>query len=161
MDSQKPKARRLTFKQQKFATEYIKNGGNGTQAVLKVYNANPQTARQMASDNLANPDIRQRIDEALANNGLTPATITKNIGNLASSEVEKVSADAKLKANVELLKLMGAYPGTKHTNVSLSIKGKLKDMKFQDAKAELESIRTINNEVLEEVDAPPQAQDVG
>lgn len=49
--------------------------------------------------------------------GLSLDVITENIGQLANSKPDKISGDVKLKANIELLRLYGAYPSTKHSSV--------------------------------------------
>ena len=54
---------RLTRKQETFVDEYVSNGENGTQAVLKAYDvANSITAKSMASENLAKPYISEAIE---------------------------------------------------------------------------------------------------
>lgn len=53
---------KLTRKQQAFVNELITNPKqSATQAVLKTYNANPNTARMMASENLTKPSILQHL----------------------------------------------------------------------------------------------------
>ena len=58
--------RRLTSKQQKFVDAYIRNGGNGTQAVWEAgYDCkNANSARAQSSDNLRKPNIRLAMEEA-------------------------------------------------------------------------------------------------
>ena len=147
------KARRLTLKQSKFIKEYINNGGNGTQAGLQVYDTdNPRVAEAIATENLSKPSIREVVEHALRKNGLTPDTITDNLKHYAGARADKVSADASIKANIELLKLWGAYPGSKHTSVNLSIKGDLAKMKFQEAKEELNKIRGDNDKLLSDTE---------
>ena len=151
-----PKMRRLTLKQTKFVKEYINNGGNGTEAALQTYNTEDyNTAHVIASENLQKPTIQEEIHQALQANGLTSKQITHNLGHYANNLSEKVSADASIKANIELLKLMGAYPGSKHTNLNVSLKGDLAKMKFQEAKEALNKLREDNNTLLQEVEDPP------
>lgn len=130
----------MTLKQQRFVKEYISNGGNSSQAALKVYDVKPEIARSMGSENLAKPDIKQAIESALSSLDITPSSVAKEINNLATKNVEKISGDVKLKANIELLKLMGAYPGSKHTNINIGLKGNVADMNFADVKKELKVI---------------------
>ena len=146
--------RRLTLKQTKFVKEYINNGGNGTQAALQAYDTDVITAPSIASENLNKPNIQDTIQQALQQNGLTPKQITHNLGHYANNLSEKVSADASIKANIELLKLMGAYPGSKHTNLNVSIKGDLAKMKYQEAKEALNKLRGTNNTLIEEIETP-------
>lgn len=55
---------KLTKKQKAFADEYIKNGGNATQAAIKS-GYSKKTARTIAAENLAKPNITQYINERL------------------------------------------------------------------------------------------------
>ena len=137
-----PNAQKLTFKQERFTQEYLKNNGNGTQAALVAYNTeDTRTAAVTASENLRNPNIQQRIDQILSTQRLT---LDQNLGNLvklANHEPEKISDATVLNANLTLLKLRGADPGTKHTTFNVSFKAKLKEMKFQDLKGYVEAMR--------------------
>src|SRR3990167_1480748 len=149
-----PNAQRLTLKQETFVNEYIKNGGNGTQAALQAYDTSPEVARRIASENLTKPDITTRIDQILSTQRLT---LDQNLGNLvklANHEPEKISDATVLNANLTLLKLRGADPGTKHTTFNVSFKAKLKEMKFQDLKGYVEAMRAENDELIKELDTP-------
>ena len=139
---------KLTIKQDLFTKKYVEHKGNGTQAALEVYDTDsPRVAQNIASENLSNPIIQNRIDQILNKQNLSLDKNMANIGNLANSEVEKPSANAVLKANIELLKLRGAYGRQINTNVSLTLKGKIKDLDYQDLKKELtvvdEELKTI------------------
>ena len=49
---------KLKQKQKAFIAEYVRNGGNGVQAALTVYNTEDyNTANQIARDNLQKPTI--------------------------------------------------------------------------------------------------------
>lgn len=142
---------KLTPKQAKFIKAYTENGGNGTQASLQVYDTkDPRTAAMIASDNLTKPNIRDAIESAMTKAGLTPDKIAENLKNAAIAIPDKVDAHAMIKANVELLKLWGAYPGSKHTSLNLNIKGKMRDLSFQDAKLELDKLNSQLGEVIKE-----------
>ena len=53
---------KLTLRQEKFAAEYIANGGNGVQAALKAYPGRSyNTAAQLASANIRNALIQEKI----------------------------------------------------------------------------------------------------
>ena len=135
----------LTLKQQIFVKEYINNGGNGTQAALKAYDSNnSHIAENIASENLGKPVIQETITEILTRKGITVDKISENVNSLASAKVEKVSADTKLKANIELLKLYNAYPDKKSYQYSMSIKGNVKDLSYSEAKKQLDA---INNDL--------------
>lgn len=149
----------LTPKQEKLKTvtlEQIAKTGkvNLTQVGLEVFNTtNRESARVMATQELQNPTIREIVEQALTKNGLTPDTITNAIKDIAVSKVEKVSADTKLNANIQLLKLWGAYPGTKHSNLNINIKGDINKMNFTEAKEALKKLRTDNNSLLQDIES--------
>jgi phage terminase small subunit len=62
-----PDKRKLTLKQERFAREYIKEG-NASEAVRRAYPnvKTPLSVRVVGSENLTKPNIRERIDELLA-----------------------------------------------------------------------------------------------
>lgn len=145
-------------KQNLFVKKYLENGQNGTQAALAAYDTkDPVTASVIASENLDKPNVREMVENALRKNDLTPDKITGNLKKIAIQEPEKVSANVVLRTNVELLKLWGAYPGSKHTSLNVSFKGKIKEMKFQDLKKYVEGLRSQNDELLEEADTQTHA----
>lgn len=126
-----------------------------TNAGLEAFNTdNPKSAGVLAAKALENVSLQEQIRQAFTANGLTLDTISANVGNLANTKPEKVNADTVLRANVELLKLMNAYPSQKKTSVSLSMKADLNRMKFQEVKTELEKIdgelkAIIDGEIVE------------
>jgi phage terminase small subunit len=133
---------RLTFKRKQFAKEYVKNGGNGTQAALKVYDTkSPNVANNIASENLQVPIVAQTIEELASSVGVNSNGILKNINRLAVQEPEKVTADTVLKANIELAKILRMYPDKKSTHVRLDVKAKFKEMDFNQAKKTYESLQ--------------------
>jgi hypothetical protein len=136
-----------------FAEEYVKHKGNGTQAALQVYNSeDPKVAQTIASQNLLLPIVQETIDQIAAKQGITHSTILEEFKDLGTREVEKVSADTKLRSLVELAKMLRMYPSTKHTNINVSVKAKLKDMKYQDLKGYVEGMRSRNDELVQEVE---------
>lgn len=143
----------LTPKQDAFTKVVLKQIAdtgtiNCTQAALQIYN----TAANIGSDNMDLPGVRERIEVALSLKGLSLSAITSNIGNLANAKPEKVSGEVVLKANVELLKLHGAYPDKKSFQVSYSFRDRIKNMSYQEAKAELEKLRARNAELLADIE---------
>ena len=63
----------LTRKESAFITELLSNGGNGTQAALASYDTTSEdVACSIATDNLAKPRIRARVQSALQNAGNLP-----------------------------------------------------------------------------------------
>lgn len=142
---------KLTKKQGVFV-KGILGGQSATQAAMVAYNVgNTKTASVIASQNLNKLNVREALEEALSSQGLTLGVITGNIGNLANSKPEKVSSDAVLKANVELLKLHGAYPDKKSYQFSLSAKAEIRSMTFQEARIALEKLNQNIDELITEV----------
>ena len=146
----------LTPKQDAFTKVVLKQiadkgEANLTQAALQVYDTtSTKSASVIASNNLGIISIREQIEQALISKGLTLDVITGNIGNLANSKPEKVSGDTILKANIELMKLQGAYPDKKslNFNVSASIKTKYQDMSFQEIQQRLKEVDQELKEVM-------------
>lgn len=108
--TQKPKKHiRLSYKRKKFIQEYVKNGGNATQAVLNSYKTmSPVVAKSMGSEILANPYVKKSIDEYLEEAGYNPLS---SIGVLAEIQHQgkdkKLSASDSIRAAELLLKLSG------------------------------------------------------
>ena len=136
----------LTPKRAKFTKaviEQIANDGkiNLTQAGLKAFDTtDPKAASVSAARALDDAGVQEQIKQALRSHGLTLDVLSQNLGYYANVRAEKVSADAAIKSNIELLKLMNAYPGQKSSHVSVSLRANLNDMKFQDVKGELGKI---------------------
>lgn len=140
----------MTLKQKLFVGKYIEKNGNGTQATLESYDTdNPSVAAVISSENLRKANIQRAIEEVLRSKGLTVDTIKDNLGYFANSRPEKIPADAAIKANIELAKLLDAYPGEKHTQVSVSIRATLTSMKIEEVQRELAHIDGELKEVME------------
>ena len=149
----------LTPKQAKFTQEVIRQiqeegQPNLTQAALKTYDTTDyKTASNIASENMDNPRIKKTLQEAFDLISLTPTVIAKNFKFVANSRPDKISADAMLKANIEVAKLMGAYPTQKTAHLSLSVKANLNDMKYEDVKQELDVIDGELKALMDETEA--------
>lgn len=141
---------KLTRKQNVFVNELV-NGKSATQAALAAYNTNdPNTAKVIASENLTKPNIREALEEGLRTSGLSLSVITNNLGKLANAKPEKISGDTVLKANIELLKLHGAYPDKKSFQFNYSVKEKINNMSYQEVKEEMARLDVELKELLEE-----------
>ena len=103
--------------------------------VLNVKSDN--TAVTGVREILTNPQVKKTIQEAFEEIGLTPTLVAGEIRHLAAADVQKVTADVKLRSLVEILKLTGAYPTQKHANISLSVKANLSNMKYEDLESEM------------------------
>lgn len=108
----------LTIKQKKFVKAYIDNDGNGTQAALATYDTTDyDTANQIAIENLQRPTVKQAIEDALNNHGITIEKATQPIADglqatktIPTSDgfVEGIDHSTRLKASGMALKLLGA-----------------------------------------------------
>lgn len=143
-------AKKLTKKQKIFVREIIR-GSNATYAALAAYQTkNVNSAKVIGSRLLTNANVQEVINESLRSEGLSPSVLAKNIGNLANSTPQKVSGETVLKANIELLKLQGAYPDKKSFQVSYSVKQQLSSLSYQDLRKELDQINNELNEVIKD-----------
>lgn len=101
----------LNAKRRAFVREYIKDF-NATQAALRAGYA-PGSARQQASDLLANPDIRQAIEQhqqkADANAILTLSELQEWWTNLITGQEPNARTADRLKASELLGKSMGSF----------------------------------------------------
>ena len=144
-------SRRLTVKQRKFISEYVRTG-NGTQSALVAYNySKPTHAAVMASTLLKKDNIQDEINEILR---LNDFSLEQNIKAVASIAVQKpetrITADQILKANLELLRLRGADLGHKTQHTSFSLKAELSNMPYSEL---LESYKKRDKEIQELIDA--------
>lgn len=136
----------LTPKQEKLKnvllTQIAETGKvNLSQAGMQVYDTQKlNTAHNVAKEALENPHLKATIEEALRSQSLTLDKVSENLSFVANSRPEKVSADTMLKANVEILKLLNAYPDKKSYQFNLSMKGKIKDLSYKEAKEQLSAI---------------------
>ena len=100
----------LTKMQRDFCNEYLKNGGNGTQAALKA-GYSPATATRQASQVLKKPVVQEYLQRAQKR--LEKADIAKVEDILYKltkmMDDPNVTDQNKLKAMDMLLKVQGAY----------------------------------------------------
>lgn len=158
MPNPRLKIGKLTPKAAKFTRAVIKQIAIGktvnlTEAALEAYDTKDRAvASAIGAENLGKPLIRETIEESLRAAGLDATTLATEARKIATAEVEKVSADAKLRSIVEIWKLMGAYPDRKSAHLNLNLKGNIKDMDFQKAKDELQRINSESTVFIEEAE---------
>lgn len=111
----------LTYKQKAFINEFVKTK-NATAAAASVYRVKSRSvARQMGSENLAKPYIRQSIDALLHASGYDPkSSIAALIENQNIGKGIKANAGDSIRASELLLKLSGSFI-EKHQTVSVSM----------------------------------------
>ena len=107
-------SRRLTTKQKAFAEEYIRNGGNGTQAAMKVYDTEDNaTARSIASENLTKPNIMDELLRTAERLGVTREKVVSPVIDALDSQ----DLDMRLKGHDRMIKMLNG----KDTGLSLNI----------------------------------------
>lgn len=145
----------LTAKRTKFVqaiTRQVEAGKpiNLTQAALQSSDVkDPNVAKSVGSEIMKNHDVREAVAKVLKKHGLTLDTISKNLGAIAGKQAKYWTGDTILRANIELLKLHGAYPTQKTARLSLSVRANLKDMKYQEVQHELKRIDGELQNVME------------
>jgi hypothetical protein len=150
----------LTHKETAFTkkiVEQIVNGEeiNGTKAALEVYDTtNPKSAGVIASDNLNKVVIQNEMEQALSAAGLSREKIMANLTKIASHDAVRYSGETVLKANIEALKLIGAYPDKKSMHLNLNLSGKVKGMSYDEAKAAHEEANKQNADLINLIESP-------
>ena len=120
MATKKPIVKRpaRTVKEKKFVKEYINNGGNATQAALKVYDVTSMgSAKLIGHENIT----KLNLDHYFAAAGLTDEVAAQNIVRIAltakkrdqySGEITD-NDELQFKATSEALKMQGKYAPTR------------------------------------------------
>lgn len=115
---------RLTLKQRKFAHEYVKNGGKGTDAALAAYDVKKRiTAKHLAYQTLHRPLVQEEIERLLVKSGLSIETLADWSHNSIKRNLEqgKPSMAAGISHLEFLYKLHGAMPVTKSMKVTANV----------------------------------------
>lgn len=106
--------RKLTIKQERFAREYVNNGGNGHAAYQHAYDAENMKAHTIddeASRLTLNPDVAPRIQE-LVDEQYTVAEITHDhIVSFLKSNGDEARAAGKYSAAARSYELLGKAAG--------------------------------------------------
>ena len=107
-------SRKPTLKQKAFVEEYVRNGGNGTQAAMKVYDTEDNaTARSIASENLTKPDIMTELLRTAERLGATKEKVVSPVIDALDSQ----DLDMRLKGHDRMIKMLNG----KDTGLSLNI----------------------------------------
>ena len=131
-DRAMPRLKRLSLKQRSFIRKYIQTG-NATEAAFQSYSTKDRkTAQNIGSQNLDKPEIQDALEEALKKNNITLENVTSEVADLAFTKDVRPTVETKLRANVELLKLLKAYPEKINRSYSVSIKSQLASKDFKE-----------------------------
>ena len=107
-------SRKPTLKQKAFVEEYIRNGGNGTQAAMKVYDTEDNaTARSIASENLTKPNIMDELLRTAERLGVTREKVVSPVIDALDSQ----DLEMRLKGHDRMIKMLNG----KDTGLSLNI----------------------------------------
>lgn len=145
----------LTPKQTQFVQKIISNVAEhgdlkATSAALDVYNTtDPHVARSIANENLLKPGIKDALNKALSSAGLTHELLTGELAKITKTEVKVITGDTKLRAIIESLKLLGAYPNDKQPFSGHSTVINIQQISYGDAK---ERLKTLHSESLSFMD---------
>jgi len=99
--------KKLTLKQERFVTEYLKDG-NATRAVREAYpNTKSEGGRRaMGSKLLTNTNVKRRIQEVLDQSGLTPELIVRELKGLIEGS-DKSQKNKAIRTAAEIMGLIG------------------------------------------------------
>jgi phage terminase small subunit len=107
-------SKRLTTKQKAFAEEYIRNGGNGTQAAMKSYDTESyKTASAISVENLEKPLIIEELVKTARRLGVTEEKIVSPVIDALDSQ----DLDMRLKGHDRMIKMLNG----KDNGLSLNI----------------------------------------
>ena len=101
-----------TFKQKRFAQEYVRNGGNGVKAAQKVYNSHSYDgAKAIAVQNMDKPMVQNEIEKNLVKAGLSSETLGSKLATVIDTGlgVKATNKDA-LAGIITAYKLLNAFP---------------------------------------------------
>ena len=97
----------LTAKQEAWAAEYIRNGGNAKRAAIKAYpNATERSAEQIGYENLSKLELSKEIKKEFARQGVTLEKALKPVakGLEAKDREGKDDIDKQLRAHDRFMK---------------------------------------------------------
>lgn len=97
----------LTAKQETWAAEYIRNGGNAKQAAIKAYpNATERSAEQIGYENLNKLELSKEIKKEFARQGVTLEKAIKPVvkGLEAKDREGKDDLDKQMRAHDRFMK---------------------------------------------------------
>lgn len=109
---------RLSPKQTKFVHEFIRNGGNGTQAMRDAYGyTNDLTARVEAHKSLTNPNVKLALRSLLAEI-TSPDAILGKLSNLMHFAKRE---ETQLDATQSLAKINGMFVEKREVSTTVNV----------------------------------------
>ena len=143
--------RRATLKQKRFAQEYVKSNGNGTQSALKVYNAKSYNdAHAIASQNLQKLPVQYELNRLLQREELSLQTFTNKLSDITASEPAKGYSGSDIVEAVKTgLKLHGVLQDRK-TVTSYNLNADLEKLSTYDLIERHKKIAKDTEAILQE-----------
>jgi len=131
---------RITLKQQRFMTAYLKSV-NGAQVAREAgYKGSPQTLAQVAHENLNKPDIKQALSGPLQSESNLQERIMQEVRTLALQPVsDEPTVAHKLRALELMAKVLGMYDDA--PKVQINGYFDVKSASAQELQMRLEEIR--------------------
>lgn len=101
----------LTLKQRKFAAEYVKRNGNGTQAALAAGygNGKPESAAVRASEAVRNRKVKRHIEAITRRWDISAERVLGRLDNLSAKAEEEGNFGAAVKAEELIGKSLGMW----------------------------------------------------
>ena len=101
----------LTLKQRRFAAEYVKKNGNGTQAALAAGygNGKPEVAAVRASEAVRNRKVRKHIEAITRRWDISAERVLGRLDNLSAKAEQEGNFGAAVKAEELIGKSLGMW----------------------------------------------------
>lgn len=142
-----------TYKEKTFAKHYVLNKGNGQAAAMVAYDADANNAQVIASQLLDKEPVQREIHKILTKAGLTMESVSEGLHDIfeaGTKNSKKATPDHAIAIGNMVYKLNGAYPGTKHTQISLGRKETI-GLNITATIEELKTITEKTNSLLKEL----------
>lgn len=143
----------LTLKEKSFVKEYVKNGGNGTQAALTAFNTKKKNAQGTAWKVLQRPHITEAIEEVLNRKGLTLDDLSRYAKQVITKGISEGNPSFAAASNMIQFgyKLHNVIPANKSVVAKLTIKQDLQAKTPEELTKMLEKIQAQTTQLLEDI----------
>lgn len=144
----------LSLKEKAFTKEYIKNGGNGTQAALKAFNVKSrENAKATAYKVLKRHHVKLAIDEILNSKGLTLEDLSRYSQQIITKGITEGKPSFAAASNMIQFgyKLHNVIPATKSVVAKIDLRQDLQAKTPQELTEMLEKIQAQTTQLLEDI----------
>jgi len=140
------KKRGLTMKQKRFIKALPVAKSATEAAVMAGYSVN--SARAIATENLAKPAIRQAIERSLEKVGLTDEYLGSAIKTIVDKGMENNPTASDALRGIDMsLRLKDRYPASKTLSASLNVRASLRAKNVDELEEELSRVRARAQEL--------------